>query len=138
MNKTLIALMNKLSWQLSDVSQFLHTINEEQATLKQAYAELQEQIEKACATPAIIQPEQEIARLNFIMHKQQEYEHLNLKMKELEAQQAQLKERKIRLHSELKMLERYQDKQQEKTLRNDILMQQNANDEWVLQRKEPA
>lgn len=138
MNKTLIALMNKLSWQLNEVSQTLQTIINEQANLQEADAELQKQLQKACATTAIIYPEQEITRLHFIMHKQQEREHLKLEMKELEAQQAQLEERKIRLHTELKMLDRYQEKQQEKALANEISQQQNTIDEWVLQRKELA
>jgi chromosome segregation ATPase len=138
MNKTLIALMNKLSWQVNEVSQVLQTINDEQGSLQKTHAELQEQLQKACATTVIINPEQEIARLHFIMHKQQEQDHLTLRMKELEAQQAQLKKRKIRLDIELKMLDRYQEKQQEKALENEILLQQNANDEWILQRKKPV
>lgn len=138
MNKTLIALMNKLSWQLNEVSQALQTITNEQANLQKTDAGLQKQLQKACATTTIIYPEQEISRLHFIMHKQQQSEHLKLKMKELEAQQAQLEERKIRLHTELKMLDRYQEKQQEKALANEIYRQQNTIDEWVLQRKELA
>ncbi|KTD25834.1 hypothetical protein [Legionella maceachernii] len=138
MNKTLVALMNKLSWQLNEVEQLSQAINEEQKSMQQSLHHLQQQIHQACATSALIIPEQEIARLNFIIQKQQRLEELSIENKAIETRLSQLNERKIRLQTELKMLEKYQGKLRKESLKKEIISQQNANDEWILQRKEPA
>ncbi|ARG96959.1 hypothetical protein [Legionella micdadei] len=138
MNKTLLALMNKLSWQLNEVKQLSQAVDEEQRTIEKTLDDLHQQIHKAYATPAIINPEQEIARLNFIIQQQQKYDNLSIKNKELNTKLSQLYDRKVRLQIELKMLEKYQEKQRVISIKNDISLQQNANDEWILQRKETS
>lgn len=135
MNKTLDALNSKLTWQLNEISQHLQTNAEELTKLQERLDAMQTKIHKGYVIPAIINPEQEIARLNFIVHHQQEQDYLKLEKKELNLRHSQLQERQLRLNSELKMLEKYQEKQQKIEEKTRQALQQHANDEWVLQRR---
>lgn len=137
MNKTLDALMTKLNWQLSELGQNLLSIEQQLATLEQQCAEIQQNLVKACAISAFIIPEREIARLHYQMHQQIQHDELNNRKSALLAQQATLNAQKIRLNTELKMLEKYQENQLKNTQRQMMLMQQNFSDEWVLQHREP-
>ncbi|MBA3537491.1 MAG: hypothetical protein H0T84_12945 [Tatlockia sp.] len=135
MSKTLIALKSKLCWQRNDLNQMLARIDEELTALKENLAQRQEQIHKACATSVIINPEQEISRLNFIVRYQLEHENLSLEKKELESQQSQLKQRHLRLTSELKMLEKHQTNKEKVEIENTLIKEQKDIDEWVLLRR---
>lgn len=136
MNKTLTALTTKLSWQLKEVNQAITDLEQRLQTLQQKLNKLSEQIHQACSIPAIIHPEQEIARLNFIIRSQQTQENLLLEKKEQESQQSQLQTRQLRLNTELKMLEKYLLKQKKKAQLNVLSAEQKEQDEWYLQKKE--
>ncbi|MBA2709670.1 MAG: hypothetical protein H0U57_03635 [Tatlockia sp.] len=135
MNKKLNALRTKLSSQLSALDENLQKVSELLSTLKKKQAIKQEQIEKASATPAIINPEQEISRLNFIVHCHQESEHLSIEIREMESHQTTLKERFLRINIELKMLEKHFENQIKKEHENALALQQKNLDEWVLLRR---
>jgi chromosome segregation ATPase len=135
MNKTLTALQTKLSWQRNDLNLLLAKIDEELTALQEKLAQRQEQIHKAAATPAIINPEHEIARLNFMVRCQQEHENLTLEKKELKARQSQLKVRHLRKTCELKKLEKYQLNKEKDEKEKALLIEQKEIDEWVLLRR---
>ncbi|WP_028388032.1 hypothetical protein [Legionella fairfieldensis] len=135
MNKTLLALMKKIDWQLNNLYQHSHTIRAEQDELNKKVAEVKQKISDACATSAIINPEQEITRLNFMMQQQQIHENLIIKKKELDTHYMQLQEKQIRLTRELKMLEKYQEKKKNTAQKNIAIKEQKISDEWTLQQR---
>ncbi|MDI9817552.1 MULTISPECIES: hypothetical protein [unclassified Legionella] len=135
MRGSLLALMNKLTWQLNDLVQELHSIDEQYTTLQTALLNTKQQVDNACSTPAIINPEQEIIRLNFIIQQQQKYEKLTIEIKAIESQRTQLQARQLRLNTELKMLEKYQERQSALTRQKLAGVEQHAIDEWVLQKR---
>lgn len=138
MNKTLQALMTKLQWQLTDLDKQLQALDLQLEHLETMLDDNQQKIDKACATPALIVPEKEIARLNFIIAESQKQDSLTLSKTELQSQKSRLTTRKIRLNTELKMLEKHQSNQQTNERLKGIVTEQNNMDEWVLQQKEPA
>ncbi|MCW0218341.1 MAG: hypothetical protein OJI67_08470, partial [Prosthecobacter sp.] len=97
-----------------------------------------ENITKACATPAHLLPEQEVARLNFMICQQQTQDVLTTCKKDLLSQQSTLLARKLRLDTESNMLRHYEDNQKEAKRKQDLVHEQNALDEWVVQQGEPA
>ncbi|CDZ77057.1 hypothetical protein BN59_01336 [Legionella massiliensis] len=138
MNKTLAALVTKLTWQLAEINQSSALLAEQMQSLQNKLAIIQEQIENASQLPAQIQPEQEISRLNFLVRSQEDRENLALQKKELLAQQTQLKTRQLRLNTELIMLEKYQEKQQKNEQKKTLAIEQKESDEWIVQRRELA
>jgi hypothetical protein len=108
MNKTLSALINKLSWQLEAINQLFEVHIRDLAMVEEKRKLLQGQIQKASKIARLIHPEQEISRLNFIVHCQQEHENLDLKKKEFEYRLSQLQTQKMRFYTEIKLLENYQ------------------------------
>ncbi len=137
MNKILNALKAKLNSQLSALSLSRQKIDEELLSLQEKKRLKEEQIRKASATPAIIIPEQEIARLNFIVRSHQDYEHLAIEVKEKESHLDTLKERYLRLNIELKMLEKHFENQLKKETEKALSLEQKNLDEWILLRRKP-
>lgn len=111
MNKTLSALMAKLTWQLNEVTRQLQAIDVQCLNLQEKFKDTERQTAEASAIP-ITHPEQELARLNFIIQHQRQYEDLSIEKKFLESRRSQLQARQSRLYTELKMLKKYQEKQQ--------------------------
>jgi|GEM_PF-3042523 len=138
MNKTLTALMTKLTWQLSELDQQIQTIENELGNLEQQLQENKTLIANASITPSIILPEQEIGRLNYMMRQQQLQDDINQTINELSSQKNALSERKIRVNMELKMLTKHQQNQHDERKHQLDIQQQNAADEWVTQRREPV
>lgn len=137
MNKTLNALMTKLTWQLQELDLQMQEINQQQTALALQLTEKEEQIAKACDTSALIFPEKEIARLNFIIQCQQQMDQVKSQKKELNDYLAQLQVRQLRLKTELKMLEKYQTQKQSERKKQDQQQQQSASDEWAILRRKP-
>lgn len=138
MNKTLQALMTKLQWQLRALDEQLQTLEQQLEALELQCQENQQKITNACAIPAFILPEREIARLNFMICQSQHQDELNTRKTELLSQKAMLTTKKIRLNTELKMLEKHQENKLKSKQQQTALAEQNKADEWVLQRREPA
>ena len=135
MNKTLHALMTKLQWQLSSLHQQLLTLEQQIATLDKQLNEHQQKMLNACAIPAFILPEREIARLHFMLHQQQLQDGLTTHKNALLSQFATLNSRHTRLNTELRMLEKHQENQLKNQQQKLVLKQQLLIDEWVLQRR---
>lgn len=138
MNKTLRALLTQLECQRNALNQQLLAIEQQLLNLEQKCQESQQKISNSCTIPAIILPEQEMARLHFILREQQYQDDWSGQKTALHAQKAVLKSRQIRLNTELKLLEHYQDQQLKQTQRQALLTQQNKSDEWVVQRRDIA
>ncbi len=134
MNKTLNALMIKLKWQLTEVQQQLAVklkeINEVDAQL---HAIVQRML-KASSTPSVILPEKEIASLHFIMAQQQQHDEHRSNKVALMSEQEKLQTKKIRLDTELRMLEKYQERQLKIRIQQDVSREQYQTDEWIVQR----
>jgi chromosome segregation ATPase len=138
MNKTLHALMTKLQWQLTALEQQLQTLEKQLDAVELQCQENQQKITNACAIPAFILPEREIARLNFMICQSQHQDELTTKKTDLLSQKRTLTEKKIRLNTELKMLEKHQENKLKILLQQTALAEQKKADEWVLQQREPA
>jgi hypothetical protein len=112
MTNSMHALITKLSWQLQEVNQGLEALSNTLKAIQDKQQANAQEIQQARASTALMNPEQEIARLNFIMRCQQNQDRLDLEKKDLVAQQLHLNARQLRLSTELKMLEKYQLQQQ--------------------------
>ncbi len=138
MNKALCALMTKLKWQLNEVQQQMLTLEIQLKQIEERLQENQHNIFNASLPSSFILPEREIAGLHYIMNQQQQQDELKVCKAELLAEQDKLKIRKIRLDTELKMLEKYQDNQLKASQQQALVIQQNTTDEWIVQRRSPA
>lgn len=138
MSKTLHALMTKLQWQINEILQHVQSLNQSLEQLEKEMQVIQQAIDKAYVIPSVIRPEQEIARLHFIIGQEQQQEKLKGEKNHLISQKNNLENRKNRLNIELKMLERHQEKQSQKKHRDLLTSQQNFSDEWVLQQRTKA
>lgn len=136
MNKSLNALMTKLNWQLNELNLHLHEAQNQIKQLTQQIQAIDEHIDKARMNSLVINPELEISRLNFVTQQQEQKDDLFTALKNHQEVEKKLNDKIQRLKIELKMLEKYmereaasQKEQQEKT-------QANAMDEWVIQKRE--
>lgn len=137
MSKTLDALSTQLTWQLSELNQNISIIEQQLADLNQQYESGQQRIMNANDMPATILPEQEMARLQFILHQQQLLDKLNHTRETLRAELNVLQARQLRLKTELKRLELYQEQQRLHQKQQAVLTQYKQADEWSLLHGEP-
>jgi deoxyribodipyrimidine photolyase-like uncharacterized protein len=135
MNKTLIALMTKLKWQINEVEKQLQTIEHEINSFDLQLHDIQQKIINASKTSKYILPEREIAGLHFIISQQTLQEELKQKLTEHNFQHKTMNSKKIRLETELKMLEKHQNNQLKMEEKSALLIEQNTIDEWIIQRK---
>lgn len=135
MKSTLNALMKKLKWQLNEMEQELSVIGEKLEELKNISHEKDQKIQSASIPSSFILPEREIAGLHFIMKQQQELDDLKAQKAEFLAQKGKLELKKIRLNTELKMIEKHQENQLKINQQESQVQQQNLCDEWILQRR---
>lgn len=138
MNKTLTALMTKIQWQLAGIQQQLQSLEQQISTLDSQLNAAEQKIAGASRTPQVIIPEREIAGLHFIMGQQQIQDDLKANKSELLAQQTTLNSKKLRLDTELNMLEKHQNNQLEQQRKQALLTEQNNMDEWIVQRRTSA
>lgn len=138
MNNTLQALSNKLSWQLNDLSLAILAIEQQLQMLETCYQSSENKIINASDIPSQILPEQEMARLNFILHEQQQQDEINNRKTALHSDLAKLQAKQLRLTTELKRLEHYQERQSIHLRQQNQLAQYNQADEWSLTHRERA
>lgn len=138
MSKTIRALMTKIQWQISGEQQRLEQLVTEQKALQLQLNDSRARTEQACAQPARLLPEQEMARLNFMMNQQQQQARLQSQIEERQAHHRQITEKIRRLNMELHLLETYQEKQCAKARQSRLNAEQNRADEWCLLRGDPA
>lgn len=138
MSKALNALSSQLSWQLNDLNHHLLAIEQDLEALEQDYQTSQNKIIKASEIPLAILPEQEMARLHYMLHEQQQQDALNARKTALNSEYATLQAKQLRLKTELKRLQHYQERQ-ENIMKQEIqLRQYQQADEWSLLHREQA
>ncbi|CAM2806706.1 hypothetical protein [Legionella worsleiensis] len=135
MSKTLKALMTRLNWQTNEVSLELHNTEHESRMVEQQIKELEQKISQTCITSININPELEINKLNFLTQQQEKKEELQMILKNHQTLEAKLKEKLLRIKTELKMLERYLEREEQTAKKHQVKAQENALEEWVLQQR---
>ncbi|MGQ3891452.1 hypothetical protein [Legionella sp. CNM-4043-24] len=138
MSKTIRALMTKIQWQISGEQQRLEQLVTEKKALQLQLNDSRARTEQACAQPARLLPEQEMARLNFMMNQQPQQARLQSQIEERQVHHRQITEKIRRLNMELHLLETYQEKQSAKARQSRLNAEQNRADEWCLLRGEPG
>jgi hypothetical protein len=132
MNNTLRSLASKLSWQINALEQRISIIHQQLTELEIQRQVQQQTISEASAISAIIHPEQEMARLHFLLCEQTKHDHLNASYTALQTEKNELLSKKLRFQTELKQLEKYVDRQDIQRQQQVLLNEQKNTDEWVL------
>lgn len=132
MNKTLLALMTQLRAQINTIKVRIQEENIVKNQLILQMDENQKVLENANITPYHINPEQEMARLSFILKKHDLHATTALQLKEQEICITHLENKLIRLKTEMHLLETYQAREQAKKLKETRTKESNAQDAWAL------
>lgn len=133
MNHSLSALVSKLKGQQNECHRQLQHIEKQSALRQSELQRLEKQITQALDIPLRINPDLEINRLNFITRQHMAQESLNLELQTHRQHEEQLKNKLQRINSELKILERYITREQQKITEQQRKTQENHLDEWVIQ-----
>ncbi|USQ13091.1 flagellar FliJ family protein [Legionella lytica] len=134
MNKSLAALMTKLNWQLNELNLQLHEVQNQLEKVRQEMESLDKQIQQAGINSLTINPDFEINRLNFITQRHEKKEELNMALKQHQDTERSVQEKMQRIKTELKMLEKYLEREQTERQEQQKKAENNALDEWVIQR----
>ncbi|MCL9682636.1 hypothetical protein [Legionella maioricensis] len=135
MNQSLTALMTKLNWQRTELNTHLQSVENESGKVKLQLEELEQKLNQSCVTPFLINPELEINRLNFIAQLNEQKETLGLILKKHQALEIKLKDKLHRTKTELKMLERYLEREQHNQQGQQKKIHEHSLDEWVIQKR---
>ena len=135
MNKTLIALMTKLNWQHHDLLMQLQEIAHHTKLLRDEIQELEYSIQQSGTSSLQINPDIEINRLNFFTQQHLKKEELRLLLQDKQSSEQTLTDKLQRIKTELRMLEKYQEREQLSLKNQQIKQQQNNLDEWVVQKR---
>lgn len=135
MSQTLTALMTRLNWQNNELSIHLQAAENESRIVMQQIQELEYTINQSCITSMSINPELEINKLNFLTQQQEKKDELVMILKNHQALEAKLKDKLLRIKTEIKMLEQYMEREQQASRQHQIKSQEDALEEWVLQNR---
>ena len=124
----------KLKWSLHGLGNKMFLIEQQDAILDQKIDSTLQKISNSCTMPALIVPEQEIARSLFMAQQHHYYDELINKKADLQSNKHALKNQQTRLNMELKMLEKHQKTILKNEQHHARQTSQNNSDEWVLQR----
>ena len=136
MNQSLNALMTKLNWQQNELTLHVQAAESESLKVVQQLKDLEQKLNQSCVAPLIINPEFEINRLNYITQQHEKKEELEMILKSHQALETKLKDKLQRIKTELKMLEKYLEREKRKQQEQQNKMQEQALDEWVIQKRE--
>lgn len=136
MNSTLDALTTKLIWQRDELTLHLQASEKKSQELLLQIQEIEEALHDNNFGSLIINPELEINRLNFITQKHKKKDELTCALQDQHLLEIKLKDKLQRVKTELKMLEKYLEKQAAAEKIHHLQSQQHAMDEWVLQKRE--
>ncbi|KTD51319.1 hypothetical protein [Legionella quateirensis] len=135
MSQTLTALMTRLTWQNNELSIHLQAAENESRIVMQQIQELEHLINQSCIASISINPDLEINKLNFLTQQQEKKEELLMILKNHQALEAKLKDKLLRIKTELKMLEHYMEREEQASRQQHIKSQENTLEEWVLQNR---
>lgn len=117
------ALFKKIKWQQQKLTHELFMTTQHLESITQ---DLHAAMNKM-SVPILILPEMEMARMNYIIQKQQQHDELTIRKTVLLAEQT-------RLNIDQNLLEKHQHTKVENQRLRAKQVQQNTMDEWVLQR----
>ncbi len=136
MSTALSALMTKLAWQRDELQTHLHTVEEEFIKVKQQLEEIEQKVSQSSARYSVeINPEFEMTRFNFITQLQNQKDELAEVLKNQEDLATQLSDKLLRVKTELRVLEKYLEKEQVHQRKQQEKAQEQSLDEWVIQRR---
>ncbi|MGL6029520.1 MAG: hypothetical protein ACRC0M_07030, partial [Legionella sp.] len=136
MNKTLKAMMIKLSCQQDELLTQLHFVNASRQKTIDTLNAVQLTLSESKLTLNKINPEVEINRLNFISSNYLQQDELRVRLNEYDAQKLRLDEQFARIKTELKLLEQYTERQAKYLKQEQVKKEEQAMDEWALQHKD--
>lgn len=136
MSHALESLSKKLTWQLHDLNGLIQDIKQRIKRVESEFLACDEKIKQVNQIPEHILPEQEMARLQFILHQQQQQDNLSTQKIDLTAQYDVLQAKQLRLKVELKRIETYQQQQNESRRQQAQIAQYKQDDEWSLLHRE--
>jgi predicted nucleic acid-binding Zn-ribbon protein len=134
MNQPLNALMRKLNWQLNELNLHLHESQTQSQSLTEQIQEIDDHINQARPKPLVINPDLEMSRLNFMTQEANKKDELSAELKNHQDVESKLKEKIQRVKTELKMLEKYLEREESSHNEQQKKAHDNALDEWVIQK----
>lgn len=134
MNTSLNALLIKLNAQKNDLTYELSACEAVSLHIKQQLVDLETTLNQSAKGSLLINPEFEINRLNFLTQEQDKKQALEIQLKQQQDLEARLLDKVLRIKTELKLLERYLEGNKQEEQRKQAHLQQQAMDEWVLQK----
>ena len=138
MNGSLNALLTKLSWQKIEVGEQVHATEQEILRLNEEISALSQQLNYAHSPSKLINPEWEINRLNFNLHLQEQKSTLDASLKEQQELGQMLQQKLLRIKTELKVLEQYLARKTSELCQEQKKQEEQALEEWVIQKREFA
>lgn len=136
MNQPLNALMSKLNWQLNELNLHLHESQTQSQSLTAQIQAIDGLINQARPKSLVINPELEMNRLNFMTQEANKKDELSAELKNHQDVESKLKEKIQRVKTELKMLEKYLEREESSHHEQQKKAHDNALDEWVIQKRE--
>jgi hypothetical protein len=131
MNKTAKALSSKLTMQLNELQLKIERIAQQLQALPAECKNTLRNINSASVLPNYILPEQEIARLRYILTEQKILERLEGQINLLETEKALFESEQLRIKTEIKRLESYQEKQHHLMQLQAVTKTEKMIDSWV-------
>ena len=138
MNPSLVALMTKLNWQKNALTLELQKAEQDSQNLYEQINNLDRTVHQAYNSSMGIIPELEINRLNFITQQQERKGKFNSLFKNNQALEQKLRDKLLRINTELKMLEKYTNKETDQLKKEQHKIAEYQLEEWVLQKRELA
>ncbi len=135
MNQPLNALMRKLNWQLNELNLHLHESQTQSQSLTEQIQAIDDHINQARPKPLVINPDLEMSRLNFMTQEANKKDELSAELKNHQDVESKLKEKIQRVKTELKMLEKYLEREESSHNEQQKKAHDNALDEWVIQKR---
>lgn len=130
MSQSLIALMTKLGWQNDELHAHLQNAEHDTQKLIRQITELDSQMNQSSSSSLTINPELEINRLNFITQQKEFKDNLLREYKDLQTLIDKLRDKIQRVKTELKMLEKYMEREKLAQKNQQQNIEETSLDEW--------
>lgn len=138
MTQLINALMTQLTWQENELRTHLQAAENESLLLMKHLQEIETQLNQSRIAPLRINPEFEINRLNFITQQQEQNDALVIDLKNNQILETQLKNKLLQVKTEMKVLEQYLEREASAHKKQQSKAQEQALDEWVIQKRNPV
>lgn len=136
MSPSLAALMKKLIWQRDELHSHLQVVNDESIKIKGQLVEVSQKISQSSSRNSVtIYPELEMTRLNFITQLHNQKDELAIDLKQQYDLAKKLNQQLLSVKTELRMLEKYLEKERANQRQQQEKAQEQSLDEWVIQRR---